>query len=322
MNSSSIKIALLISLITSWEIAYSETTKTTELSPKKPQIIDRIVAVVYGKPVLASQIEGKITPQGVYIEISDYPADERADTMTRGLNDAVNFILVERKIEELGIKVTNEQLEQQIQRILADNNKTMEQLEEYFRSQGKTMAQYKADLEKQMKIAQFRGRVLRPLIQNMDKSKERRSPETLEVETRLIFIKANESMGKSLAESKKNMIFEAYDKINQGMDFVEAEKIYSELGSGKPNSFKIAELLPAVKEAILKVPTSDLKQITKPFLAGEGWHIFHITKRSYAAKESEASETSYIDQQRLIDQQMRIWLENERKKINIELIPI
>ncbi len=306
-------------------VSAPEASKAAEEKPRiaapatgPREVIDRIVATVDAKPILASRLQEKINADGLVLEISDYPADEKADNITRALNDEINAILVKRKIKDLDLQVTSEQIEQQIQRMLKERNTTMEQLEGYLKSHGKTLAKYKEDMKNQMLTYQFRGRVLMPLVRSIQKSgrdSRNRNREALEV-----------SM-KKIVNKSKDVILEAHKALQKDTPFDKAQKLYSESTAGRAKDtvepaikYKVSDLLPGIKAAVLKVPASSERQFTEPIETPMGWLIFQIEKREYAAEAPTSAEDRHADEQLLLEQQLKIWLKNERDKVKIEII--
>ena len=78
-------------------------------------LVDRIVAVVDGHPILYSSVMDKVD-KGPLVVVSEYPAEETSPPYERALQDAINFQLVMAKAKDLEIDVRDDEVEAEIAR--------------------------------------------------------------------------------------------------------------------------------------------------------------------------------------------------------------
>src|SRR5690606_13866063 len=87
------------------------------LAAAKPTLVDRVVAIVNGEPILHSEIAEKIQV-GPIVLVSEYPAKESASNYEKAINDAINIQLIRNFAEEVEIEVPDSQVNEHIDSLL------------------------------------------------------------------------------------------------------------------------------------------------------------------------------------------------------------
>ena len=212
-------------------------------------LVDRIAAIVNGKPVMYSEIQKKIK-KGQPVSLSQYPAKDSDSDYDKALNDEINYQLVLQKIEEFEIEISDADVDAEIQAFLKQRNLSPAGLREALRGQGMTYEEYQKDFRNQMIMRKFQGRVISPLIKITDKDIENyyikktgSTSENVRLRLRKIFISIPSGAVTAVRKAKEDRAKEVYGKLENGMDFVEAAKIYSD----DPGAKESGGLMPAVK---------------------------------------------------------------------------
>jgi peptidyl-prolyl cis-trans isomerase SurA len=319
MRSLSIAIAFFSAL-------FAATTATSQ-----EVIVDRIVAIVDGTPILRSDLMDKIN-KGPLVMVSEYPADESATAMERALQDSINFELVISKARELEIDVQDDEVDAEIKHFLDSKGLTTDDLQKHLSSQDTTIEDYKTDFKDQMIFRRFQGRVINPLVKITDKDIEtfylKRSGSTsdlVELVLRHILISVAPNASDSIQDAKRKLAAEVHQKLQDGMAFAEAAKIYSDEerareNGGLMNPIKMKDLAGAIRA---EVETLDIGQFTAPVRTSLGFHIFFLEEKRFAgSQEFQAQKRQLEFELRTLElqAQTRRWLQEQRQRTKVEII--
>ena len=131
--------------------------------------LDGIAAVVNNNPILLSEVNKKISPEGASLLISAYPATQDASLLEQALQDEINTTLILQTTERLGLEASTEEVDRRLGEIKKQNRLSDQMLETFLQQQGKSMEDYREFLRKQILLGKFRGRVILPQIQITEK---------------------------------------------------------------------------------------------------------------------------------------------------------
>jgi peptidyl-prolyl cis-trans isomerase SurA len=300
-------------------------------SGAQEMLIDRIVAVVDGEPILHSQIDFKVK-NGPLVSVSDYPADKDAKDYDRALQDLINFELVMAKAREMEIEVSDGQVDGEISAFLQGKSLTKEGLMEFLKSQGRDYEEYREDFRDQMIMRRFQGRVITPLVKITDKDIETfylqqsgSSAELLEITLRQILIKLESGAPNTIIETKEKLAQEVFDKLEGGMDFKDAVRIYSDdLSSrdtgGLMKNIKLRDLAGQIRT---EVEGLELKKFTTPIRTSLGFHIFFLENKVFAGSDEFKNQKQKLEfelRTRELTNQTKKWLADQRQKSKIEIV--
>ncbi len=294
-------------------------------------ILDRIVAIVDGSPILYSEIQDKIT-KGPLVMVSEYPAEETAPPAERALQDAINFELVITKAREMEIDVLDDEVDAEIKMFLDSKNLTMEDLTKHLATQDTTILDYKTDFKDQMIFRRFQGRVINPLVKITDKDIEtyylKRSGSTsdlVELVLRQILISVAGNASEDIVEAKRKLSAEVHQKLLDGMAFAEAAKIYSDEekardNGGLMNPIKLKDLVGTIRT---EVETLDIGQFTLPVRTSLGFHVFFLEEKRFAGSQEFQQQKRQLEfELRTLElqAQTRRWLQEQRQKTKVEIV--
>lgn len=291
----------------------------------KEQILDRIVALVDSEPILYSEVREKIE-HAPLVKVSDYPATESDDKFTRALNDAINYKLIMRQAEELEITVTDPEVEDQINRMLAESGGySRDSLKTFLQQQGKTYETYKNDIRDQMIFMRFRGRVIIPRVklteENIQAYHLKKQGSTKDyVELRLRQLLVRDVDDPVIGKEKEKLAQQIYEKLQAGMPFEEAEKIYSNGQAQEAKVFKLRDLSQDIRSHLENLKVGDF---TSPVKTPMGLIIFYCDDRTLTGSQE------YLRQKKQLEQELRnvelvkqtnLWLKSERERSNIKIV--
>lgn len=295
-------------------------------------LIDRIAAVVGGHPILFSEVQQKVT-RGPLVTVSDYPADETSQPFARALQDAVNFELVMQRAKELEIDVRDEEVDSEIKGFLESRGLEREGLQKYLDEQGLSYEDYKADFRDQMILRRFQGRVIAPLVKVTDKDVEtyylKKSGQTsdlLELTLRQILISVPAGSSDEVVQAKRQLALDVYKKLQDGMAFDEAVKVYSDDAKAR----ETGGLMPGIKPRDLsgairsEVELLEVGQFTPPVRTSLGFHVFYLEEKQFAGGSEFEQQKRRLEMELKnveLALQTRRWLTEQRQRTKIEIVP-
>lgn len=295
-------------------------------------LVDRVVAVVDGLPILLSDVQFKVA-KGPLVSVSDYPAEESSPPYERALQDAVNFELVMIKAKDLEIDVRDDEVDQEIKSFLDKRGGTREELDQYLAGEGTTYEDYREDFKDQMVLRRFQGRVIAPLIKITDKDveayylkKSGSTSELVELVLRQILISVAPTSSEDMIEAKRKLAQEVHQKLTDGTGFADAVKVYSDESSARENG----GLMSAVKARDLastirsEVETLETGKFTPPIRTALGFHIFYLEERRFAGSQeylSRKGELEFELRNLELANQTRRWLTEQRQRSKVEILP-
>lgn len=294
-------------------------------------LLDRLVAEVNGEPIAYSEIMDKVK-NGPLVEVAAYPAEESDPPFDVALQDLINRKLIMQKAEEYEIEVTDEELDQEIKNFLDKRHLTEEGLKSAIAQQGLTMEEYRRDFRNQIILSQFQGRVILPSVKITDKDIEvyylktsGNTAENLKLQLRQIFVKLDPDVSETVKKGKEELVKTIMQKLEGGMAFEEAVKIYSDDPNGRDNG----GLMPLIYLRDMAAPfqkvIEPLKEgeTSEPIKTAQGYYIFHLQNKAFAGN------TEYTGKKRELEMQLRQeevgrqtmrWLSDERKRSKIKII--
>jgi len=293
-------------------------------------LVDRVLAIVNGRPIFFSDIRRKIQV-GPLVVVSEYPADKDAAAQTRALNDAINMDLILGAAKDFDIDVSEEELNQEIDRHLGEQKIAKDKLLEMLKSEGETLENYKRDFRNQLVLRNFQRRIIAPSIKVTDKDVETyylsqsgaSANDLVEVAIRQLLIKIDPSMHKELANAKRELADEIYSKLKGGLDFVDAIGLYSDDPNAKkpdqkPMAIKLKDLTPALKTAIDPLKPGD---VTAPISTQRGLMIFQLVERRLGENRDYAAQKDRLMQElrmmELINQTAK-WLAEQHQRVVVK----
>ena len=293
-------------------------------------LIDRVLAIVNGRPIFFSDIRRKIQV-GPLVVVSEYPADKDAAPQTRALNDAINMELVLGAAKDFDIDVSDEELTQEIDRHLSEQKISKDKLVEMLKSEGETLENYRRDFRNQLVLRNFQRRIIAPSIKVTEKDVETyylsqsgaSANDLVEVGIRQLLIKLDPSMHKELANAKRELANEIYTKLKGGLDFVDAIGLYSDDPSAKrpdqkPMAIKLKDLTPALKSAIDPLKPGD---VTPPITTPRGIMIFQLVERRLGEnRDYSVQKDRLLQELRMLEllNQTSKWLAEQHQRVVVK----
>ena len=216
------------------------------------------------------------------------PAEARNELRTAALKQLIDRKLVEQKIKELNVKVSEEDLRQAIDDIKKQNKLSQEALEAALRSQGMSFDKYKEQMREQLERIRLMSQEVRAKIQvgerecreyyeaNRAKYSGEESFHARHIFFRLKKDAPNDEIKQVMAKAM-NVLQEA----KSGKDFVALVKQYSDdpqaaTDAGDLGTFKRGEMLSEIEQTVANMKPGEVSDlVTTP----AGIHIIKLEER-------------------------------------------
>ncbi|WP_373820381.1 peptidylprolyl isomerase [Glaesserella sp.] len=287
---------------------------------------ERVVATVDGYPIMQSQVAKALGKK------ANTEANRRA-----ALESVIDDYLVQRAIQESGIKVDYAYVDQIIEDIAVQNGITYGQLLDYLDSQRITLNQYRQQIAHQIMMEQVRNQAIGQSIQVEPKEvhdlakqlqEKAKANGTLKAVTGTehrishILIKTNPVLNDAQAKAKLNAIVA---DIKAGKTtFEDAAKVNSlDYASGADGGDLGWNFLDAYDPAFAKVAKqSKTGVISAPFKSQFGWHILKVAD----TREGDRTEDAYLQKayEQLVDKQAQAaskdWVKALKNRAEIKYI--
>ena len=205
-------------------------------------------------------------------------------------------------------------------------------LQTFLAKENKSYEDYKLDFRNQIILGRFQRRVIAPLIKVTDKDLEtaylKRSgaaSDLVELILRQIVIQIPEGSGQVIAEAKRALALEARSKIEAGVSFEDAVKLYSDDrekagNGGLMGGVRLKDLTPAIRKEIERL---DVGGVTAPIEIGSSILIFKVEDRKVTlGKDMQKKKIELEAEIRSAElaSQTRRWLAEQRQRSKIDVI--
>lgn len=295
------------------------------------ELINRLVAEVNGEAILASDVESKVK-NGPLVVVSPYPAEEDAPAEKLALYDAINFKLVLQRAEELEINVTDDALEEEIQRFLKSRNLSRQALMSALAEQNMTFEQYQADFRNQLILNQFQGREILPSVKITDKqvedfylNKVGDNLRDVKLTLRQLFVSLPTGSLPTVVEGKEELVEKIRQELADGLKFEKAVRIYSddaemrESGGLMPPLF-LNDMAPRFQEAIRSLEVGDYSSTVA---TDTGYYLFFVEAKKFAGSKQFDELRPRLEaeiRQKQIRERTNQWLSQRRRTSDIKII--
>lgn len=249
-----------------------------------PQVVDKVAAVVDNGVVLESDVNGlfqsvKLNAQHAGQQLPD-DATLRHQIIDRLIMD--NIVL--QMAQKMGLQVTDNQLEQAITNIAAQNRISLNQLKSQLAYEGINYNAYREQIRKEMLIAEVRNNEVRRRVsvlpQEVDalaKQIANQTGEDAELNLSHILIPLPENPSQQQVDEAENLANSLVKQLGEGADFGKLAISYSAdsqaLNGGQMGWGKLQEIPTLFAERLMQVQKG---QVVGPIRSGVGFHILRV----------------------------------------------
>jgi peptidyl-prolyl cis-trans isomerase SurA len=264
--------------------------------PVLGEICNRVVAIVNDEVITLHELNKKIKEMTGYA-----PADLESRNKERYLEarrQVLEFLIDERitrdKIEELGIQITEQELDASVEKIKRDNQWTHEDLLAALEKQGLTYEKYQERMKKELeriKLIEFEVKskiiIREEAIENYyEKHREKFSTDD-KVHLAAIFLVRKDAKDGKEADEILQTARQIMERLKAGEDFAELAKEFSQ-GPGADEGgdlgeFRADQLDPKLRRMIESLP---VEGVSDPIVMSNGVQIIKLLQRKKGKTKS------------------------------------
>ncbi|EAO1427542.1 peptidylprolyl isomerase SurA [Salmonella enterica subsp. enterica serovar Enteritidis] len=287
-----------------------------------PQVVDKVAAVVNNGVVLESDVDGLM--QSVKLNAGQAGQQLPDDATLR--HQILERLIIDQIIlqmgQKMGVKITDEQLDQAIANIAKQNNMTMDQMRSRLAYDGLNYSTYRNQIRKEMIISEVRNNEVRRRItvlpQEVDalaKQIGTQNDASTELNLSHILIALPENPTSEQVNDAQRQAESIVEEARNGADFGKLAITYSAdqqaLKGGQMGWGRIQELPGIFAQALSTAKKGD---IVGPIRSGVGFHILKVNdlrgqSQSISVTEVHARHILLKPSPIMNDQQARLKLE-------------
>ena len=262
-------------------------------------------------------------------ELEKLPTAQK--TRSAALNRLVDKKLIEQKIRELEIRITEEELRLAVEDVKKQNNLTEEALVQALAAQGLTLELYKSQLKDQLERLRLMSQEVRSKVQvgereTRDYYEANRSAYGGEEQYRarhIFFLVAQEGGAAELAqaEAKANDVLK---EAQAGKDFAELAKKYSSdpaaaKDGGDLGTFKRSDMLQEIGDTVAAMKPGEISALV---LSRSGLHIIKLEEKTQTSGKTFEESKEAIEEllyKKKADERFAQWVKDLRASAAIEI---
>ena len=257
--------------------------------------------------------------------------EARSQLRRLALDSLIEKKLVEQKIRELNIKVSEEEIRQAIEDVKKQNSMTQEALVAALANQGLSFDQYRSQLQEQLEKLKLISMEVRSRIQvgerEMREYYEANAAKFSEDETfraRHIFFKTNDKAPADEIKKTMTTALMVLAEAKGGKDFAELAKTYSEdpaarKDGGDLGRFKKGDMLPELEQAVMTLKPGEVSELV---YTPAGFHIIKLEERVSDKMKPFESVKAAVEEavyRKKSEERFSQWAKELRGKASIEI---
>ncbi|EGP2368865.1 peptidylprolyl isomerase SurA [Salmonella enterica subsp. enterica serovar Infantis] len=287
-----------------------------------PQVVDKVAAVVNNGVVLESDVDGLMQSVKLNAGQAGQQLPDDATLRHQILERLIMDQIILQMGHKMGVKITDEQLDQAIANIAKQNNMTMDQMRSRLAYDGLNYSTYRNQIRKEMIISEVRNNEVRRRItvlpQEVDalaKQIGTQNDASTELNLSHILIALPENPTSEQVNDAQRQAESIVEEARNGADFGKLAITYSAdqqaLKGGQMGWGRIQELPGIFAQALSTAKKGD---IVGPIRSGVGFHILKVNdlrgqSQSISVTEVHARHILLKPSPIMNDQQARLKLE-------------
>ena len=297
------------------------------------ELIDRVAAVVNDDIILLSELDQALAPVRMQLEKAGYPEVERNIILENQKKIAIKGLidqkLTDQQIKKYGISVSDEQVDNSIERIKAVNNMTDADLKRVLEMEGLSYDAYRKQIKTQMLQSRLINIEVKSKIVVTDQdiqayydANHAQYAGQTKYHLRQLLLRVDSPLDAERERVRRQM--ETIEKqLKNGASFVELAKAHSQAATaadGGDLGFFEARLLAApIREALSVLKAGQFTSIVE---TEQGYQIFYVEEISSTGRSLEQASQEIED--KLVaearEKRFQAWLEELRQRAHIEIL--
>lgn len=297
--------------------------------PSRAKQVDGIAATVNEEIITTVEVEREYLQ--LQKETEKLPASEKMGLRGAALNRLVDKKLIEQKIRELDIRVSDDDVKLAIEDVKKQNGMSQATLEQALAAQGLTLAQYRVQLKEQLERLRLMSQEVRSKIQ----VGEREVREYYEANranyggsevfrARHIFFRVDKKGGPEELAKMQALANGVLAQAREGKEFAELAKKHSQdpaaaKDGGDLGTFRKADMLPEIGETVAALKPGEVSAlVTSP----AGIHIIKLEERKVETGKPFDEVKDSIEEllyKKKSDERFAQWLKDLRSSAAIDI---
>jgi peptidyl-prolyl cis-trans isomerase SurA len=297
--------------------------------------VDRVVAVVNNEIITLYELNRAFAPYIIKIKRLGYPQEKERQTLFQVrkdlLNQLIDSMLANQQVRREKITVSENEINNAIERFKESRQLTDEQVRRGLESQGMTMEEYRKEIEEQIlrsKLVNLEVKSKIVITQDDIKAYYESHREKYAQEKKYylwnMYVKlasSSTSLERSNARKKMEAILA---KLKQGRSFVslvdESKKSSSAVQGTDLGSYSLKELSEKLRQVVENMKAGDFSDVLETDF---GYQIIYVQKiegartKPFEEVQSEIREILYKE---TVDNKYQEWLEELRARSHIRII--
>ncbi|BDH47152.1 chaperone SurA [Salmonella enterica subsp. enterica serovar Choleraesuis] len=250
-----------------------------------PQVVDKVAAVVNNGVVLESDVDGMMQSVKANARQAGQQLPDDGALRHQILEKLIMDQIMTQMGDKMGIKVSDEQLDQAIGNIAAQNHMSLDQMRSRLAYDGVSYADYRKQIRKEMLISEVRNNEVRRRVTILPQEVNQLASQVggqndanTELNLSHILIPLPENPSSSQVDQAEQQANDVVQQARNGADFGKLAMTYSAdqqaLKGGQMGWGRIQELPSIFAEALSTAKKGD---IIGPVRSGVGFHILKVT---------------------------------------------
>lgn len=294
------------------------------------ETVSRIAAVVNDEIITTYQLDEKLkqTPVGEK-GLENLSAEELTNLRLQVLRGLIEDALIQQRVKNLGLRVTDEELEAAINDVLRQNNITRPQLAAALEAQGMPFDTYQENLSQQILRFKLMGKEVKSKVEvshqevldyfrdNIDQFRQRPAAHI----GRITF-EVPEDPTPLQVKTVRNKALDVLGRLKQGADFfatVEDLSADPKIDGGDMGTFTEGELTPAFNLALRGLNEGEVSELVE---TPQGLHILKVLGRTPGSikqfDEVKGEITKILSDQKT-GEEFKSWAEGLSKDAYIDI---
>ena len=298
-------------------------------APSTAKLINGIAAIVNEEIITTVEVDKEFLQ--MQKELEKLPASEKMGLKSVALNRLVDKKLIEQKIRDLDIKVSDEDLRLAIEDVKKQNGMSQEALQQALAAQGLSLELYRVQLKEQLERLRLMSQEVRAKVQVGEREMReyydanRGSYGGSELfRARHIFFKVDKKGGAEELAKAEALANSVLAQARGGKDFAELAKQYSNdpaaaKDGGDLGTFRKADMLPEIGDSLAAMKPGEVSSLV---MSPAGLHIIKLEERSKEAGKPFEEVKDAIEEllyKKKSDERFAQWVKDLRSAAAIEI---
>lgn len=258
-------------------------------------------------------------------------AEKMRVTKRAALDRLVDKKLIDQKIRELDIKISDDEVKASVEDVKKQNGMNQEQLVAALGRQGLTFEQYRAQLKEQMERLRLMSQEVRSKIQVGERevrdyyeAHRKEYGQEEQFRARQIFFRVDKTGGNEELSRVQGVAEGVLAQARSGKEFTQLAATYSNdpaaaKNGGDLGSFRKADMIPELAEALTSLKPGEVSPLVR---SPAGLHIIKLEEKSYTTGKSLDQVKGDIEDllyKKKSDERFNLWVKELHASATIEI---